>query len=54
MTLASINTCRCRQELAKSPADVEVMGQKSIRVGFMTDQYRDFFSSLNQVTGWYM
>ena len=49
MTWVLINTCRCRQELAKSPADVEVMGQKVIRVGFMTDQYRDFFCNLNQV-----
>jgi len=49
MTWDAISTCRCLQELAKSPADVEVMGQKVIRVGFMTDQYREFFCNLNQV-----
>ena len=36
------------QALAGSPADVEVMGLKVIRTGFMTEQYRDFFCNLNQ------
>ena len=35
--------------IAGSPANVEVMGRNVIRVGFMTEQYRDFYTGLVQV-----
>ena len=37
------------QALAGSPADVEAMGRSVVCVGFMTEQYREFYASIVQV-----